>query len=117
MIKLISYGNQLCSGKYKLHSKFTSAVNFISGDTFVFVVSESVGPGPLNIVIKGIVPMSVNSLEIEDGRSEEHTSELQSLRHLVCRLLLEKHSSRIRHCGRRGGQELPVRSQTGVPRQ
>src|SRR5262245_63694220 len=29
---------------------------------------------------------------IDDGfyRSEEHTSELQSLRHLVCRLLLEK---------------------------
>src|SRR5205814_4761532 len=25
-----------------------------------------------------------------DERSEEHTSELQSLRHLVCRLLLEK---------------------------
>src|SRR5947199_10370132 len=29
------------------------------------------------------------------GRSEEHTSELQSLRHLVCRLLLEKKKSRI----------------------
>src|ERR1039458_1090020 len=27
---------------------------------------------------------------IESGRSEEHTSELQSLRHLVCRLLLEQ---------------------------
>src|SRR5262245_64910588 len=26
----------------------------------------------------------------DPGRSEEHTSELQSLRHLVCRLLLEK---------------------------
>src|SRR5438045_5839967 len=26
----------------------------------------------------------------ESQRSEEHTSELQSLRHLVCRLLLEK---------------------------
>src|SRR5205814_10190602 len=26
----------------------------------------------------------------DDLRSEEHTSELQSLRHLVCRLLLEK---------------------------
>src|SRR5262245_62909357 len=26
----------------------------------------------------------------EENRSEEHTSELQSLRHLVCRLLLEK---------------------------
>src|SRR5471030_3190654 len=29
-------------------------------------------------------------------RSEEHTSELQSLRHLVCRLLLEKKKSRMR---------------------
>src|ERR1039458_8899510 len=30
-------------------------------------------------------------------RSEEHTSELQSLRHLVCRLLLEKIRSETRH--------------------
>src|SRR5258705_1729782 len=30
-----------------------------------------------------------NSLVVVE-RSEEHTSELQSLRHLVCRLLLEK---------------------------
>src|ERR1039458_10402025 len=29
-------------------------------------------------------------LRLESKRSEEHTSELQSLRHLVCRLLLEK---------------------------
>src|SRR5258705_9094968 len=28
------------------------------------------------------------------SRSEEHTSELQSLRHLVCRLLLEKKKNR-----------------------
>src|SRR5258705_1570314 len=28
--------------------------------------------------------------EADSARSEEHTSELQSLRHLVCRLLLEK---------------------------
>src|SRR5436853_2029769 len=28
--------------------------------------------------------------EMTKARSEEHTSELQSLRHLVCRLLLEK---------------------------
>src|ERR1035438_10617126 len=31
------------------------------------------------------------------GRSEEHTSELQSLRHLVCRLLLEKKKEWHRH--------------------
>src|SRR2546423_2517098 len=31
---------------------------------------------------------------IEVGRSEEHTSELQSLAYLVCRLLLEKKTKR-----------------------
>src|SRR5438045_4743236 len=30
-------------------------------------------------------------------RSEEHTSELQSLRHLVCRLLLEKKKKKNKH--------------------
>src|SRR5262245_61317933 len=37
------------------------------------------------------VPIGV---ERPQSRSEEHTSELQSLRHLVCRLLLEKNKKR-----------------------
>src|SRR5258705_11563182 len=37
----------------------------------------------------------VEFLNLELGRSEEHTSELQSLRHLVCRLLLEKKKKKI----------------------
>src|ERR1039458_1016284 len=36
---------------------------------------------------KAIVAIEVR---VSQDRSEEHTSELQSLRHLVCRLLLEK---------------------------
>src|SRR2546429_7287568 len=35
-----------------------------------------------------------------DGRSEEHTSELQSRLHLVCRLLLEKKKRHIAHRAR-----------------
>src|SRR5437899_8078110 len=34
--------------------------------------------------------VAVRALWAANLRSEEHTSELQSLRHLVCRLLLEK---------------------------
>src|ERR1035438_10777095 len=34
--------------------------------------------------------LAADTVENLPGRSEEHTSELQSLRHLVCRLLLEK---------------------------
>src|SRR5438045_4459823 len=34
--------------------------------------------------------MKARAIAVRCCRSEEHTSELQSLRHLVCRLLLEK---------------------------
>src|SRR5437899_12436186 len=37
-----------------------------------------------------IIESRVELLDSTRDRSEEHTSELQSLRHLVCRLLLEK---------------------------
>src|SRR5258705_1301733 len=37
-----------------------------------------------------IVELAALGLLVQFTRSEEHTSELQSLRHLVCRLLLEK---------------------------
>src|SRR5690349_23169428 len=36
------------------------------------------------------VSISMPMLELKPSRSEEHTSELQSRRDLVCRLLLEK---------------------------
>src|SRR5947199_1083703 len=36
------------------------------------------------------VHVPLQSISVTQIRSEEHTSELQSLRHLVCRLLLEK---------------------------
>src|SRR5258707_9560332 len=39
------------------------------------------------------------------GRSEEHTSELQSRQYLVCRLLLEKKKKRERCWGRRALQQ------------
>src|SRR5437899_8826347 len=49
-------------------------------------------------VVDGRVPRSP-----EHDRSEEHTSELQSLRHLVCRLLLEKKKTVKLIMGKRWG--------------
>src|SRR5215472_627030 len=48
---------------------------------------------PISLPGRGATSASRDSCEVcaaELARSEEHTSELQSLRHLVCRLLLEK---------------------------
>src|SRR5258705_4872194 len=36
----------------------------------------------------------LDAIPLDEDRSEEHTSELQSLRHLVCRLLLAKKKTR-----------------------
>src|SRR5205814_7646254 len=49
---------------------------------FAMMIASSAPTAP---VISHFVPSMTKS-----PRSEEHTSELQSLRHLVCRLLLEK---------------------------
>src|SRR6202051_5236938 len=48
-------------------------------------------------------------------RSEEHTSELQSHEHLVCRLLLEKKNDRWAAAGVGGGARVE-RLVVGVPR-
>src|ERR1035438_9616513 len=48
--------------------------------------------------------------QVCDKRSEEHTSELQSLRHLVCRLLLEKKKKK-----QTGEYHAPPRFRSAVP--
>src|SRR5258707_3902126 len=40
---------------------------------------------------------AIPRLAPRDGRSEEHTSELQSRQYLVCRLLLEKKNNKLKH--------------------
>src|SRR5437899_3725568 len=48
------------------------------------------------VILKHQLPIGVHVVvdAAARARSEEHTSELQSLRHLVCRLLLEKKKKR-----------------------
>src|SRR5262245_64996157 len=54
--------------------------------------------------VTGVVPAAAERLRGRVGRSEEHTSELQSLRHLVCRLLLEKKNKNQKSSSTRGGR-------------
>src|SRR3712207_8332192 len=54
-------------------------------------LSDKFVKNPLDIVKVGdIVEVRVLEVDEKRGRSEEHTSELQSRQYLVCRLLLEK---------------------------
>src|SRR5205823_9632307 len=56
-------------------------------------------------------PSRTDTARCVPPRSEEHTSELQSLAYLVCRLLLEKKNtsaSPSRRCGERGLSSAPA---------
>src|SRR5258706_12614440 len=53
-------------------------------------------PGQLNDVFVGAAEHQDIDAHVVELRSEEHTSELQSLTNLVCRLLLEKKKHLIR---------------------
>src|SRR5687767_15329804 len=53
------------------------------------------GPDDEGIHVEAGAGLGMRRLSIIDLRSEEHTSELQSLAYLVCRLLLEKKKKMI----------------------
>ena len=52
-MKLLSVGDQIERGSYTVHSRFRRAVNFSNGRHLVFLVSQEIGAGPLNIVLAG----------------------------------------------------------------
>src|SRR3712207_8697560 len=71
-------------------------------------------PGFINIsgidLIKNIQEQAIASgCIIDEFRSEEHTSELQSRQYLVCRLLLEKKQHQIEGCKIRALFQTPPR--------
>src|SRR2546425_4538591 len=73
---------------FRSRSRFPRAVGGRAlGDPEVEVVHASGG--------RHQVSESARSVREEVQRSEEHTSELQSLAYLVCRLLLEKKKKRV----------------------
>src|SRR2546422_3340428 len=51
------------------------------------------GGEAMGVTLVTTVPLPAPQTQTQNVRSEEHTSELQSRLHLVCRLLLEKKTS------------------------
>src|SRR5690625_348700 len=64
--------------------------NVLVGDSTLEDAIEKSDVDNLDILSCGPIPPNPSELLASKRRSEEHTSELQSRGHLVCRLLLEK---------------------------
>src|SRR5262245_64010271 len=73
------------------HSALVGAVALLLGGCVGSPSGVALGPSAVaGKTPDGTVDMEEVQAAYIGSRSEEHTSELQSLRHLVCRLLLEK---------------------------
>lgn len=51
---LLSIGDQIGPGTYRPHSRFSRVVNFERQGRLVSVVDRTIGPGPLNLVIRNL---------------------------------------------------------------
>src|SRR5690554_2676881 len=73
------------------YTSLSSAMNILnSGNIRLYKCLNLNDPSEINYLLKNS-PINFTEKEVEKyKRSEEHTSELQSRPHLVCRLLLEK---------------------------
>src|SRR2546430_13557890 len=67
-----------------------------------------VGPGDNAVIVEPTYAIFNNAV-LMTGRSEEHTSELQSQSNLVCRLLLEKKKNTTRLITALTSQQLSAR--------
>ena len=65
--KVLSMGDRILDGDYRVHSRFRHVVNLRDGRQLVSLVARWVGAGPINLVLSRFDPGTVRSLSV--GRS------------------------------------------------
>src|SRR5205814_8434267 len=95
-ISLLDSYNSLCLDRHPTHRSLHSFPTRRSSDlpgadiAAAYLTLRNVSSTPVTVTAVAS-PVAGHAMIHETSvRSEEHTSELQSLRHLVCRLLLDK---------------------------
>src|SRR5690625_6448680 len=96
-IKLVgisdAVGKHLKIAAIGIHSEDGSSIGiFVTIALLIGEIGAHVSDSPVNSSVR-----ADNQARHSMARSEEHTSELQSRGHLVCRLLLEKKKKKITH--------------------
>src|SRR5690625_7096251 len=87
---IINQGDNIATITVESVLKASETENFSIQDKDIVAITESVvARAQGNYATIDVIAQDIKD-KFNDDRSEEHTSELQSRGHLVCRLLLEK---------------------------
>jgi len=63
-IELVSFGDRIPNGTFTIHSRFRRTINFQNNIILISIVSEDIGKGPLNIIVRGLDLQKIHSLSI-----------------------------------------------------
>ena len=61
---VLSIGDRIVEGRYRIHSRFQRAVNFVDDGSIVSLVTRETGAGPINIVVDELRTAGVRSLTV-----------------------------------------------------
>ncbi len=67
MLELLSIGDLVQDGTYRVHSRFRRAVNFTDGWRLVTVLGRGMDAGPMNVVVRGFDSARAEALHVERG--------------------------------------------------
>ncbi len=76
-MQILSIGDRVRPGMYRLHSRFRRAINFTDGRRLVSLVTPDIGAGPANIVVQHLPewPHRSDSSDGSDGSGESDRSD------------------------------------------
>jgi hypothetical protein len=63
-VKLMSIGDRVRPGAYRIYSRFRRAANFCDGERLASLVAPEIGEGPLNLVVERLDPTISHMLRI-----------------------------------------------------
>ena len=63
-MQVLSIGDRIVEGRYRIHSRFARAVNFVDDGSVVSLVTPETGAGPINIVVDELRTAGVRSLTV-----------------------------------------------------
>ena len=67
MLELLSIGDLVQDGIYRVHSRFRRVVNFTDGWRLVTVLGRGMDAGPMNVVVRGFDSGRAETLRVERG--------------------------------------------------